>query len=131
MSMFNQKKGEELMIKYQNEKQRKCSEDIERRFPTIKDPMIRSVYLETQKLPESSNHYQNTYSKNAFVMKNMTFNKEDISDYLNDIKKLEKKRHISQKTKVKPMFNSILRLKKTPKTSTRVLETYNSNKKVA
>ena len=27
------------------------------------------VYLETQKLPESSNHYQNTYSKNAFVMK--------------------------------------------------------------
>src|SRR5210317_1483288 len=124
-------KGVKQMRIYQNEKQRKCSEDIERRFPTIKDPMIRSVYLETQKLPESSNHYQNTYSKNAWVMKNMTFNKEDISDYLNDIKKLEKKRHISQKTKVKPMFNSILRLKKTPKTSTRVLETYNSNKKVA
>ena len=119
------------MRMYQNEKQRKCSEDIERRFPTIQDPMIRSVYLETQKLPESSNHYQNTYSKNAWIMKNMSYNKEDISDYLNDIKELENKRHISQKTKVKPMFNSILKLKKTPKISTRVLETYNSNLKVA
>jgi len=119
------------MIKYQNEKQRKCSEDIERRFPTIKDPMIRSVYLETQKLPESSNHYQNTYSKNAFVMKNMTSNIEDISDYIRDVKHLKKTRHISSLTTVKPMFNSILTLKKTPKTSTTVLETYNSNLKVA
>jgi len=131
MSMFNQKIGEKLMMMFQNEKQRRCSEDIERRFPNFKDKEIGEVFAETTKLPESSNHYQNTYSKNAWVMKNMTFNKEDISDYLNDIKKLEKKRHISQKTKVKPMFNSILRLKKTPKTSTRVLETYNSNKKVA
>jgi hypothetical protein len=129
--MFNQKIGDKLMMMFQNEKQRKCSEDIERRFPNFKDKEIGEVFAETTKLPESSNHYQNTYSKNAWVMKNMTFNKEDISDYLNDIKKLEKKRHISQKTKVKPMFNSILRLKKTPKTSTRVLETYNSNKKVA
>ena len=119
------------MMMFQNEKQRRCSEDIERRFPNFKDKEIGEVFAETTKLPESSNHYQNTYSKNAWVMKNMTFNKEDISDYLNDIKKLEKKRHISQKTKVKPMFNSILRLKKTPKTSTRVLETYNSNLKVA
>ena len=62
-------KGVKQMRMYQNEKQRKCSEDIERRFPTIQNPAIRSVYLETQKLPESSNHYQNTYSKNAFVMK--------------------------------------------------------------
>ena len=116
------------MMMFQNEKQRRCSEDIERRFPNFKDKEIGEVFAETTKLPESSNHYQNTYSKNAWVMKNMTFNKEDISDYLNDIKKT---RHISQKTKVKPMFNSILRLKKTPKTSTRVLETYNSNKKVA
>jgi len=131
MSMFNQKIGEKLMMMFQNEKQRRCSEDIERRFPNFKDKEIGEVFAETTKLPESSNHYQNTYSKNAWVMKNMTFNKEDISDYLNDIKKLEKKRHISQKTKVKPMFNSILRLKKTPKTSTRVLETYNSNLKVA
>jgi len=129
--MFNQKIGEKLMMMFQDEKQRRCSEDIERRFPNFKDKEIGEVFAETTKLPESSNHYQNTYSKNAWVMKNMTFNKEDISDYLNDIKKLEKKRHISQKTKVKPMFNSILRLKKTPKTSTRVLETYNSNLKVA
>jgi hypothetical protein len=129
--MFNQKIGEKLMMMFQNEKQRRCSEDIERRFPNFKDKEIGEVFAETTKLPESSNHYQNTYSKNAWVMKNMTFNKEDISDYLNDIKKLEKKRHISQKTKVKPMFNSILRLKKTPKTSTRVLETYNSDLKVA
>ena len=130
--MFNQKIGEELMRMYQNEKQRKCSEDIERRFPYFKDRKIGKVFAETMKLPESSNHYQNTYSKNAFVMKNISYKEEDISDYLNDVKKLEKKRHISQKTKVKPMFNSILRLKKTPKTSTKVLETYNSNlKKVA
>ena len=116
------------MRMYQNEKQRKCSEDIERRFPYFKDRKIGKVFAETMKLPESSNHYQNIYSKNAWVMKNMTFNKEDISDYLNDIKKT---RHISSLTTVKPMFNSILTLKKTPKTSTTVLETYNSNLKVA
>ena len=129
--MFNQKIGEELMRMYQNEKQRKCSEDIERRFPYFKDRKIGKVFAETMKLPESSNHYQNIYSKNAWIMKNMTSNIEDISDYIRDVKHIKKTRHISQKTKVKPMFNSILRLKKTPKTSTRVLETYNSNLKVA
>lgn len=119
------------MRMYQNEKQRKCSEDIERRFPYFKDRMIAEVFAETQKLPESSNHFQNTYSKNAFVMKNMTSNIEDISDYIRDIKHLKKSRHISSLTTVKPMFNSILTLKKTPKISTRVLDTYNSNLKVA
>ena len=130
MSMFNQK-GETIMRMYQNEKQRKCSEDIERRFPYFKDRMIAEVFAETQKLPESSNHFQNAYSKNAFVMKNMTSNIEDISDYIRDVKHLKKTIHISSLTTVKPMFNSILTLKKTPKTSTTVLETYNSNLKVA
>ena len=130
MSMFNQK-GETIMRMYQNEKQRKCSEDIERRFPYFKDRMIAEVFAETQKLPESSNHFQNTYSKNAWIMKNMTSNIEDISDYIRDVKHIKKTRHISSLTTVKPMFNSILKLKKTPKTSTTVLETYNSNLKVA
>src|SRR6056300_1652768 len=129
--MFNQKIGEELMRMYQNEKQRKCSEDIERRFPYFKDRKIGKVFAETMKLPESSNHFQNTYSKNAWIMKNMTSNIEDISDYIRDVKHIKKTRHISSLTTVKPMFNSILKLKKTPKTSTRVLETYNSNLKVA
>ncbi|MDC0558653.1 hypothetical protein OAO20_04225 [Candidatus Pelagibacter ubique] len=129
--MFNQKIGEELMRMYQNEKQRKCSEDIERRFPYFKDRKIGKVFAETMKLPESSNHFQNTYSKNAWIMKNMTSNIEDISDYIRDVKHIKKSRHISSLTTVKPMFNSILKLKKTPKTSTRVLETYNSNLKVA
>ena len=130
MSMFNQK-GEAIMRMYQNEKQRKCSEDIERRFPYFKDRMIAEVFAETQKLPESSNHFQNTYSKNAWIMKNMTSNIEDISDYIRDVKHIKKTRHISSLTTVKPMFNSILTLKKTPKISTRVLDTYNSNLKVA
>ena len=124
----NNKERETKMIMYQNAKQRKCSEDIERRFPTIKDHNIRQVYLETQRIPESSNHYQNTYSKNAFVLKNISYRDEDISDYLKDVKKLEN-RKLSNIIAFKPKFKSILTLK--PKTSTTVLETYNQNLKVA
>ena len=122
------KKGETKMIMYQNAKQRKCSEDIERRFPTIKDPMIRQVYLETQKTPESSVYYQNTYSKNAYVLRNISYKDEDISDYLNDVRKLENSKKVNTVV-FKPKFKSILTLK--PKTSTTVLETYNQNLKVA
>ena len=116
------------MRMYQNEKQRKCSEDIERRFPTIKDPMIRQVYLETQKTPESSVYYQKTYSKNAYVLRNISYKDEDISDYLNDVRKLENSKKVNTVV-FKPKFKSILTLK--PKTSTTVLETYNQNLKVA
>ena len=46
------KERETNMFIYQNDKQRKSSEDIERRFPTIKNPDIRSVYLQTLRTPE-------------------------------------------------------------------------------
>jgi hypothetical protein len=130
MKINNKPKNESetKMIMYQNAKQRKCSEDIERRFPTINDHNIRQVYLETQRLPESSNHYQNTYSKNAFVLKNISYRVEDISDYLKDVRKLENSKKINTVV-FKPKFKSILTL--TPKTSTTVLETYNQNLKVA
>ena len=110
------------MLIYQSEKQRKSSEDIERRFPMIKNRFIREVYRNSTRIPESSNYYQNTYSKNAYVMKNISFRKEDISDYLKDNKKLENSK-LSNIIALKPKFKSILTLK--PKTSTTVLETYN------
>ena len=116
------KESETNMIIYQSEKQRKSSEDIERRFPMIKNRFIRKVYRDSTRIPESSNYYQNTYSKNAYVMKNISFRKEDISDYLKDNKKLENSK-LSNIIAFKPKFKSILTLK--PKTSTTVLETYN------
>ena len=116
------KEREKKMIMYQSEKQRKSSEDIERRFPMIKDKDIRDVYSESLRIPESSNYYQNSYTKNAFVMKNISFRDEDISDYLRDVKKLEN-RKLSNIIAIKPNIKSILTLK--PKTSTTVLETYN------
>ena len=78
-----------MTIMCQNEKQRLVSEDIERRFPTISDPDIASVYYETLKHPEPSRYYENTYAKNKYVMRNIKFNDNDISDYLRDVTKLE------------------------------------------
>lgn len=78
-----------MTIIYQNEKQRLVSEDIERRFPTISDPDIASVYYETLRHPEPSRYYENTYAKNKYVMRNIKFNDNDISDYLRNVTKLE------------------------------------------
>ena len=83
-----------MTIMCQNEKQRLVSEDIERRFPTISDPDIASVYYETLKHPEPSRYYENTYAKNKYVMRNIKFNDNDISDYLKDVTKLEEKNKV-------------------------------------
>ncbi len=83
-----------MTIMCQNEKQRLVSEDIERRFPTISDPDIASVYYETLKHPEPSRYYENTYAKNKYVMRNIKFNDNDISDYLRDVTKLEEKNKV-------------------------------------
>jgi hypothetical protein len=83
-----------MTIMCQNEKQRLVSEDIERRFPTISDPDIASVYYETLKHPEPSRYYENTYAKNKYVMRNIKFNDNDISDYLRDVTKLEERNKV-------------------------------------
>ena len=83
-----------MTIMYQNEKQRLVSEDIERRFPTISDPDIASVYYKTLKHPEPSRYYENTYAKNKYVMRNIKFNDNDISDYLRDVTKLEERNKV-------------------------------------
>ena len=83
-----------MTIMCQNEKQRLVSEDIERRFPTISDPDIASVYYETLKHPEPSRYYENTYAKNKYVMRNIKFNDNDIADYLRDVTKLEEKNKV-------------------------------------
>jgi len=94
-----------MTIMYQNEKQRLVSEDIERRFPTISDPDIASVYYETLKHPEPSRYYENTYAKNKYVMRNIKFNDNDISDYLRDVTRLEERNKVRKlPTKNRPVL---------------------------
>jgi hypothetical protein len=130
------KESESNMFIYQNEKQRKSSEDIERRFPTIKDPDIREVYFQTMRTPEPSKYFQNTYSKNKKVMRNMSFQQEDIADYLNSADQYIKDMKVLYKNKARrtPLFNKVLSFKKplnTAKTSTSVLLSKYKTLKVA
>ena len=120
----------------QTEKQRKSSEDIERRFPTIKDRDIRNVYFQTMRTPEPSRYFQNTYSKNNKVMKNISYSDDDIADYLNSADQYIKDLKVASKNSVKktPLFKSVLRVKNplnTAKTSTSVLLNKYQSLKVA
>ena len=120
----------------QTEKQRKSSEDIERRFPTIKDRDIRNVYYQTMRTPEPSRYFQNTYSKNNKVMKNISYSDDDIADYLNSADQYIKDLKVTSKNSVRktPLFKSVLSFKKplnTAKTSTSVLLSKYQSLKVA
>jgi hypothetical protein len=120
----------------QTEKQRKSSEDIERRFPTIKDSDIRNVYYQTMRTPEPSRYFQNTYSKNNKVMKNISYSDDDIADYLNSADQYIKDLKVASKNNVRktPLFKSVLSFKKplnTAKTSTSVLLSKYQSLKVA
>ncbi len=75
-------------------KQRLVSENVERRFQTISDPDIANVYYETLKHPEPSRYFEKTYAKNKYVMRNINFNDNDISDYLRDVTKLEERNKV-------------------------------------
>lgn len=124
------------MFIYQTDKQRKSSEDIERRFPTIKDPDIRNVYFQTMRTPEPSRYFQNTYSKNNKVMKNISYSDDDIADYLNSADQYIKDIKVLNKNKARrtALFNKVLSFKKplnTAKTSTSVLLSKYQSLKVA
>jgi hypothetical protein len=129
------KERETIMFIYQTDKQRKSSEDIERRFPTIKDPDIASVYFQTLRTPEPSKYFQNTYSKNKKVMRNMSYSDDDIAEYIDTSKQYFKDiKVLSNIRKRKPLFNKVLSFKKplnTAKTSTSVLLSKYQSLKVA
>lgn len=136
IKLIKKESEKQKMFIMQTEKQRKSSEDIERRFPTIKDPDIRNVYFQTMKTPEPSRYFQNTYSKNKRVMREMSYSDEDIADYLNSADEYFKHLKVTSKNSVRktPLFKSVLRVKKplnTAKTSTSVLLNKYQSLKVA
>ena len=86
--------------------------------------------------PEPSRYFQNTYSKNNKVMKNISYSDDDIADYLNSADQYIKDIKVLNKNKARrtPLFKSVLSFKKplnTAKTSTSVLLSKYQSLKVA
>ena len=70
----------------QNEKQKRSSLEIERRFPTISDKDIRNVYLNSissKKKKATKNEFTDNLVKNIFVMNHIRFKDKEIQDYIN------------------------------------------------
>ena len=70
----------------QNEKQKRSSLEIEKRFRRIANKDIRDVYLNSissKKKKMTKNEFTDNLVKNIFVMKNICFKNNEIQEYIN------------------------------------------------